>query len=275
MTGCQTREDFFTGGEFEILSCSVCLEKCSAGQCRGITGRKSNLVMHLGMDLSDRCKGLANKMYGICSQGILQKERPNRMRDRWLEPRRSWVREEPQFLYEDSAYMVIMKPATWHCSSQDQGRALLQQCQHLNSTARKEKLHLLLEQKETPALHDYLILRFGADPQLKEVMREDCLYGMVRGLRGRCHLNFPEGGKREGFTSLHIPEVHRLDVGTTGSLLVAKTQRSFQCFSCITFCGCVHPSKNAGKYTIIQYPIMPNHFESPALLLFAHDLHLG
>lgn len=79
--------------------------------------------------------------------------------------------------------MVIMKPATWHCSSQDQGRALLQQCQHLNSTARKEKLHLLLEQKETPALHDYLILRFGADPQLKEVMREDCLYGMVRGLR--------------------------------------------------------------------------------------------
>eukprot|EP00434_Breviolum_minutum_P019169 symbB.v1.2.016894.t1/scaffold1302.1/size209015/2 len=193
-------EDFFTGGEFEILSCSVCLEKCSAGQCRGISGRKSNLVMHLGMDLSDRCKGMAAKMFGICSQGILQKERPNRMRDRWLEPRRSWVREEPQFLYEDSAYMVIMKPATWHCSSQDQGRALLQQCQHLNSTARKEKLHLLLEQKETPALHDYLILRFGADPQLKEVMREDCLYGMV----------------------------HRLDVGTTGSLLVAKTQRSFQ-----------------------------------------------
>ena len=183
VTGCQTREDFFTGGEFEILSCSVCLEKCSAGQCRGISGRKSNLVMHLGMDLSDRCKGMAAKMFGICSQGILQKERPNRMRDRWLEPRRSWVREEPQFLYEDSAYMVIMKPATWHCSSQDQGRALLQQCQHLNSTARKEKLHLLLEQKETPALHDYLILRFGADPQLKEVMREDCLYGMVRGLR--------------------------------------------------------------------------------------------
>lgn len=87
-----------------------------------------------------------------------------------------------------------------------------------------------------------------------------------QGTQGRCQLIFLRLGKGEDFTFLHIPEVHRLDVGTTGSLLVAKTQRSFQCFSCITFCGCVHLSKNAGKYTnIIQYPITVNHLHGCCL----------
>eukprot|EP00438_Fugacium_kawagutii_P008239 Skav226258 [mRNA] locus=scaffold2708:96071:110597:- [translate_table: standard] len=93
-----------------------------------------------------------------------------------------------------------MKPATWHCSSKDQGRALLQKCRQITSSDRKQRLRQLLLQQETPALHDYLILRFGADPLLHEVMREDMLYGMV----------------------------HRLDVGTTGSLLLAKKVESFR-----------------------------------------------
>lgn len=75
--------------------------------------------------------------------------------------------------------MVLMKPATWHCSSKDQGRRLLQECRQINSSERKQRLRQLLLQQDTPALHDYLILRFGADPLLREVMREDMLYGMV------------------------------------------------------------------------------------------------
>jgi hypothetical protein len=49
----------------------------------------------------------------------------------------------------------------------------------MSSNDRKMMLQKQLMQQDTPALHDYLILRFGADPMFREVMREDMLYGMV------------------------------------------------------------------------------------------------
>eukprot|EP00435_Cladocopium_sp_Y103_P025408 s217_g6.t1 len=211
-------EDFFLGGRFESLCCSVCLEPCHEDRdgrdgrdgravpmrCRAATGRKSNVVMHLAMELPKSCREMAESMLGICSKGIMQLPRPRTWRNMWLQgedwQRHKWQREEPQFLYEDSDFMVLMKPATWHCSSQDQGRNLLKRCQQMSSNDRKMVLQKQLMQQDTPALHDYLILRFGADPMFREVMREDMLYGMV----------------------------HRLDVGTTGSLLLGKTLESFR-----------------------------------------------
>lgn len=204
-------EDFFLGGRFESLCCSVCLEPCHEDggsghgmRCRGATGRKSNTVIHLAMELPESCRQMADSTLGICSKGIMQLPPPKTWRNMWLQgdhwQRDKWQREEPQFLYEDSDFMVLMKPATWHCSSQDQGRNLLKRCQQMSSNDRKMMLQKQLMQQDTPALHDYLILRFGADPMFREVMREDMLYGMV----------------------------HRLDVGTTGSLLLGKTLESFR-----------------------------------------------
>lgn len=189
------------GSEFKVLHCSVCVQRsCRQGSCNAIVERKSNVVMHLGIEnLSEECLQVAGKMLGICSAGIFQKTQPKKWRPAWVQPLQTWRREEPQFLYEDSAFMVLMKPATWHCSSQDQGRTLLKESRTLDSDKRKERLHQLLSQSDTPALHDYLILRFGSDPSWREVMREENLYGMV----------------------------HRLDVGTTGSLLVARNKESF------------------------------------------------
>eukprot|EP00913_Durusdinium_trenchii_P012643 g11873.t1 len=188
-----------TSEEFKVLHCSVCVQRsCRQGSCNAIVERKSNVVMHLGIEnLSEECLQVAGKMLGICSAGIFQKTQPKKWRPAWVQPLQTWRREEPQFLYEDSAFMVLMKPATWHCSSQDQGRTLLKESRTLDSDKRKERLHQLLS--DTPALHDYLILRFGSDPSWREVMREENLYGMV----------------------------HRLDVGTTGSLLVARNKESF------------------------------------------------
>ena len=107
--------------------------------------------------------------------------------------------------------MVLMKPATWHCSSQDQGRNLLKQCQQMSSNDRKTVLQKQLMQQDTPALHDFLILRFGADPMFREVMREDMLYGMV----GTSEPPRPNMSK-------HPNDVHSLSLGSAraGSICV-------------------------------------------------------
>ena len=54
--------------------------------------------------------------------------------------------------------------------------------------------------RASAALQDYLILRFGADPVFEEVMTAEHLFGML----------------------------HRLDVGTSGCLLVAKNEEAFR-----------------------------------------------
>ena len=109
-------QDFFLGGRFESLCCSVCLEPCHEdyhgnGQhrglprCRGATGRKSNTVVHLAMELPESCRQMADSTLGICSKGIMQLPPPKTWRNMWLQgdhwQRDKWQREEPQFLYED------------------------------------------------------------------------------------------------------------------------------------------------------------------------------
>ena len=122
----QNLEDFFLGGRFESLCCSVCLEPChedaqsgrgrggdgrrpatvpNVPRCRAATGRKSNVVIHLAMELPETCRQMADSTLGICSKGIMQLPRPRTWRNMWLQgdhwQRDKWQREEPQFLYED------------------------------------------------------------------------------------------------------------------------------------------------------------------------------
>jgi len=108
-------EDFFLGGRFESLCCSVCLEPChedggSVPRCRGATGRKSNTVIHLAMELPESCRQMADSTLGICSKGIMQLPPPKTWRNMWLQgdhwQRDKWQREEPQFLYEDPTNQI-------------------------------------------------------------------------------------------------------------------------------------------------------------------------
>ena len=107
-------EDFFLGGRFESLCCSVCLEPCHEDghgmRCRGATGRKSNTVIHLAMELPESCRQMADSTLGICSKGIMQLPPPKTWRNMWLQgdhwQRDKWQREEPQFLYEDPTNQI-------------------------------------------------------------------------------------------------------------------------------------------------------------------------
>eukprot|EP00438_Fugacium_kawagutii_P008240 Skav226259 [mRNA] locus=scaffold2708:111537:123105:- [translate_table: standard] len=94
--------DFFVGGSFESLGCSVCMDDCPE---RSVTTRKSNMVIHLDLELPEVCREMSSKMLGICSSGIFQKTRPQVWRNMWLQPEKTWQREEPQFLYEDPETM--------------------------------------------------------------------------------------------------------------------------------------------------------------------------
>ena len=96
---------------------------------------------------------------------------------------------------------MITKPATWHCSEHDgEGDLIKEQVKNLTTERRKALAEELMTQRDTPALTKYIILRFGMDPSLKDVMNSECLFGLV----------------------------HRLDVGTSGALLMGKNKEGFE-----------------------------------------------
>ncbi|CAE7214197.1 rluD, partial [Symbiodinium pilosum] len=148
---------------------------------------------------------------GLSTSKIFEEHRRLTSRMNWLqkEPSSAGVvaervqRDEPRFLYEDAHFLVMLKPAGWHCGNElhaaGTGRNLAMQVPKMTSDKRKDLGKQLLKYGEAQALHDYIILRFGADEAMKKVMNADKLYGMV----------------------------HRLDVGTSGPLLIAKGLEGF------------------------------------------------
>ncbi|CAJ1370164.1 unnamed protein product [Effrenium voratum] len=201
-------QELFSSSNFRHLGCSVCLAgSCSPGNCRQAKmTKKHNLVLHLHFR-GDRQPALRPTVLasalapaGPSAQKVFEMNAgPQHWRQPWLASAEGSMRAEPAILYEDANFMIIFKPASWHCCSKMGGPALVQRAKAMNGEQRRTCAKQLLAQQQAPPLHDYIILRFGADPTFKEVLNERMLYGLV----------------------------HRLDVGTSGPLLMAKNWESF------------------------------------------------
>ncbi|CAE7229203.1 rluD [Symbiodinium natans] len=195
------------------LGCAVCLvnERCSPKFCQHVHEMKLNTKHNVVLHLCLRARGGKPPdplilQAGMAPAGpsiskIFEPPRALTCRKDWLLNMPRSFRAEPKFLYEDSHFMVMLKPAGWHCSNETYAIGLAKQVETMVGDKRKAMAAQLLTRKDPPPLHDYLILRFGevANSGMREVMNADKLYGMV----------------------------HRLDQGTSGPLLVAKNLEGF------------------------------------------------
>eukprot|EP00439_Symbiodinium_sp_Y106_P007259 s347_g1.t1 len=107
-------------------------------------------------------------------------------------------REEPQLLYEDEDMAVVLKPSGWSCTPQPEG--VDPSWVWLAPAARRVRAAKLLAQESAAPLQGWLLLQFGHDPAC-DVCRDQTL---DRGL------------------------VHRLDVETSGPMLVGKTHKGYE-----------------------------------------------
>lgn len=215
-----TDEDLqdFLDCQLRELGCAICLvgKHCSQWACQCVKqikmdDRKHNVVLHLCLRTPDQPPPDSKVLQaGLAAAGrsahrIFQPPRSLTCRQDWLQksstPGSRAVRTEPKFLYEDAHFMVMLKPAGWHCSLGHGATGLAASVKTMSTDNRKAKAANLLTQSDPPPLHDYIILRFGevGGSGMKEVMNDSKLYGMV----------------------------HRLDQGTSGPLLIAKNQIGF------------------------------------------------
>lgn len=214
MEGNELRQEelqkFFRQSAFQELGCSLCLathQDCDRSNCghacsQGAT--KHNTVAHLSVGWSgpEPCEvGQTCCNAHQVFRSSLSSVRVSR--ESWLEQRASAQRNEPEVLYEDVHFFVMLKPAGWHCSAERHGPGLVKRVRKGTRAARKASAQELLAKEEPQAFHDYLILRFGGEEgsnRAASIFQHCYLYGMV----------------------------HRLDVGTSGPLLVARTLESYR-----------------------------------------------
>eukprot|EP00439_Symbiodinium_sp_Y106_P079037 s1215_g17.t2 len=215
-----TDEDLQDFLDFHLreLGCAICLvgKHCSLWTCQCVKqmkmdDRKHNVALHLCLRAPDQSPPDSKVLQaGLAAAGrsahrIFQPPRSLTCRKDWLQqssaPGSRALRTEPKFLYEDAHFMVMLKPAGWHCSLSHKAAGLAASVKTMSTDNRKAKAANLLTQSDPPPLHDYIILRFGevGGSGMKEVMNDSKLYGMV----------------------------HRLDQGTSGPLLIAKNQIGF------------------------------------------------
>jgi len=108
------------------------------------------------------------------------------------------LRDEPRVVYEDDDLAVVLKPAGWSCLPNPKGVSA--SWSKLKPLARRRVVADLMLQEEAPALQAWLLLQFGADPNCDASRDQDCDRGLA----------------------------HRLDVDTSGPLLVGKTSKGFE-----------------------------------------------
>ncbi|CAJ1423837.1 unnamed protein product [Effrenium voratum] len=190
-------DDFLASSRFRVLAISVCMASCKV-TCQ-TSSTKHNMIVHLDCgQVAQHHRGYSRGSLAGASSGIFQQPEPSNWRGLWLNPEGQKLRDEPSFVYEDGHFVVLMKPAGWHCTNH--GANLLNESRNWTSEQRKSWVQKLCSMRASAALQDYLILRFGADPVFEEVMTAEHLFGML----------------------------HRLDVGTSGCLLVAKSEEAFR-----------------------------------------------
>jgi len=108
------------------------------------------------------------------------------------------VRDEPRIVWEDENNAVVMKPANWACGPNPKGvNAAWAKQQPL---ARRKQVGELMTQTNAPALQGWLLLQFGADPTCDAARDQHSDRGLA----------------------------HRLDVDTSGPMLIGKTMQGYE-----------------------------------------------
>ncbi|CAE7231488.1 unnamed protein product, partial [Symbiodinium natans] len=107
-------------------------------------------------------------------------------------------REEPRVLYEDEDLAVVLKPCGWSTTPQPEG--VDPSWVWLAPAARRARVAKLVAQESAAPLQGWLLLQFGHDP-VCDACRDQTL---DRGL------------------------AHRLDVETSGPLLIGKTHKGYE-----------------------------------------------
>jgi len=125
------------------------------------------------------------------------------------------MRAEPRIIYEDDDIAVVLKPQGWSCmpNPPDVNPAW----GRMKPLAKRQQVAELLTQSAPAPLQGWLLLRFGADPN--------------------CEASRDQASDR-GMT-------HRLDVDTSGPLLVGKTLR-----------GCEHSRKQIVAGILKDYVVL-------------------
>lgn len=186
------------------LRCSVCLgssmgdTKCGPRQCVNVgccDELKHNCVAHLcNWEVPASASELpepaahARLVFAPAGRGAV-KPAPSGVE--------SPLRDEPRIIYEDDDVAVVLKPTGWSCAPNPKVDPRWGQ---LKPLARRQTVGELMTQTKSPALQAWLLLHFGADPKC-EASRDQA---SDRGL------------------------AHRLDVDTSGPVLVGKTTAGFE-----------------------------------------------
>lgn len=189
------------------LKCSVCLgenmgdSKCGSRQCVNVgccDDLKHNCVAHLctwGTSEEDESQiptpaAHGRLFFGPAGKGA-RKVPPSDVE--------APLRDEPRLIYEDDDVAVVLKPPGWSCPPNPPG--VNAAWSKLKPIARRKQVGELMMQQSTPALQAWLLLQFGADPSCDATRDQAiCDRGMV----------------------------HRLDVDTSGPMLIGKTMQGFE-----------------------------------------------
>lgn len=171
------------------FSCSACV-----GESYSEEGKHNCIVQMLNWDQSDEA------MEQLPSPSVHARPffaRPGRAAPK-ASPSEDAIREEPRLVYEDDDLAVVMKPPGWSCLPQAKG--VDPAWAKLKPLAKRQQVAELMKQASTPPLQAWLLLHFGADPRCDACRDKGCDRGLV----------------------------HRLDVDTSGPILVGKTLKGFE-----------------------------------------------
>lgn len=184
---------------------------CNEGSCIGCIGwattRKPNLIAHLPNFLESESDWPKVPLPRIAATPVFQGEWKDSVLP-WEEVRQpelgtQLLRQEPKALFEDEDLVVLYKPVDWHCSPKGEHFQAINYDPHKMSLGcRYKKLQEKLEKLKNPAIHAYIVLRWGPKNRINREKGKD---GYEFGL------------------------CHRLDKETSGPLLLGKTQRGFEC----------------------------------------------
>lgn len=172
------------------LYCSV-----SHGSDRFVDEMKHNCVVHfcaaeLAKDAMLPSAGMhARSFFAPAGRGAL-KPLPTGVEDP--------PRDEPRVVFEDDDMAVVMKPAGWSCAQNP--KTVDATWAKFKPMAKRKQVAELLTQGTAPALQGWLLLNWGADPTCDAVRDQSTDRGLA----------------------------HRLDVDTSGPILIGKTLKGFE-----------------------------------------------
>jgi len=188
------------------MKCSLCLgekmgdTKCGPRQCVNVgccDEMKHNCVAHLiGWDVPASASELpqpaahARPFFGAAGRGA-KKAPPSDIENP--------PRDEPRVVYEDDDVAVVLKPPGWSClpNPKDVNPAWSK----LKPLAKRKQVgELLTQAAAVPPLQAWLLLHFGGDPNCDASRDQECDRGLA----------------------------HRLDVDTSGPILVGKTLQGYE-----------------------------------------------